>query len=64
MKNREGPKWKKFEELVAKVQREVSPEAIVTLNDKIRGKITRTVRQVDISINISVHVHACHVANH
>lgn len=49
-----SPKWKKFEELVAKIQGEFSPKAIVTLNDRIEGKITQTKRQVDISIRQNI----------
>jgi hypothetical protein len=48
------PKWKKFEELVAKIQEEFSPEAVVTLDDRIEGKITGTKRQVDISIRKNI----------
>lgn len=48
------PKWKKFEELVAKIQRDFSPGAIVTLDDRIEGIITETKRQVDISIRQNV----------
>ena len=44
------PKWKKFEQLVTKVQQDLSPQAIVTPNDKIEGKITGTKRQIDVSI--------------
>lgn len=43
-------KWKKFECLVAKVQQDLSPQAIVTANDKIEGKITGTKRQIDVSV--------------
>ncbi len=44
------PKWLKFEKLVAKLQQELSPNAIVTHNEKIIGQITGKERQVDISI--------------
>jgi len=44
------PKWKKFEELVAKIQRDLAPNADIKLNDKIRGTITGRIRQIDISI--------------
>lgn len=43
------PKWKKFEKLVAKIQEYLSPGAVVTHNDKIKGKSGR-LRQVDVSI--------------
>lgn len=49
-----SPKWKKFEELVAKIQGEFSPGAVVTLDDRIEGKITETKRQVDISIRQNI----------
>jgi len=48
------PKWKKFEELVAKIQRDLAPNAKVTLDDKIQGKLTERKRQVDISIRKKV----------
>lgn len=45
------PKWKRFEELVAKVQKDFCSEAAtVTVNDKIEGVITGVTRQIDISI--------------
>ena len=34
------PKWKKFEELVARIQQELAGDAVVTPNDKITGKRT------------------------
>jgi hypothetical protein len=45
----EIPKWKKFEELVAKVQRDLSPNANVEVNQRIKGK-SETLRQVDVVI--------------
>jgi len=44
------PKWKRFEELVKKVQEDLAPGALVTLDEKIEGKITGVKRQIDISI--------------
>ncbi len=44
------PKWKRFEELTAKIQKELTPDAAVTLDDKIAGKLSGTTRQIDISI--------------
>ncbi|MFX0202345.1 MAG: restriction endonuclease [Candidatus Hodarchaeota archaeon] len=44
------PKWKRFEKIVAKVQKDLASDASVTLDDRIQGKITNTKRQVDISI--------------
>jgi len=49
----EQPKWKKFEELVAKIQTELAGDAIVTPNDRIRGK-AGALRQVDVSIRKNV----------
>jgi hypothetical protein len=43
------PKWKGFEELVARIQGDLAGDATVTLNDKIVGK-SGVVRQIDISI--------------
>jgi len=43
-------KWKKFEKLVLKVQKDLAPNATVTRNDYIEGKITGRKRQVDISV--------------
>lgn len=50
----EQPKWKKFEELVAKIQMELAGDAVVTPNDRIRGKVTGIPRQVDVSIRKQV----------
>ncbi|MBN4080788.1 restriction endonuclease [Caldithrix abyssi] len=44
------PKWKRFEELVAKVQKTFVPDAKITLDDKITGVLSGVPRQVDISI--------------
>ena len=43
------PKWKGFEELVARIQADLAGDASVTLNDKIIGK-SGVVRQIDLSI--------------
>lgn len=43
-------KWLKFEELAVEIQRHLSSDAVVKHNDKMRGKITKKLRQVDISI--------------
>jgi Restriction endonuclease len=47
-------KWQKFEELAAEIQSKLSPESTVIHNDKIRGNITGTIRQIDISIRTKV----------
>ena len=46
----ESKKWKRFEELVKKVQEEMAPNAIVKLDDRIIGKETGIGRQIDISV--------------
>ncbi len=43
-------KWQQFEDLATDIQRELSPEATVTAQDKIRGKKSGAIRKVDISI--------------
>lgn len=48
------PKWKKFEELVARIQKDLAGDAVVTPNDKIPGKRTSILRQVDVSIRKNV----------
>ncbi|MFA5805818.1 MAG: restriction endonuclease [Melioribacteraceae bacterium] len=47
-------KWKRFEELVKKVQEELAPDAVVKLDDKIIGQETGTIRQIDISVRQSI----------
>ena len=45
------PKWKQFEELVAKIQRDLAgSNATVVHDDKIMGKRTGIERQIDVSI--------------
>lgn len=45
------PKWKRFEQLVADIQKDLAPEGfVVTPNDKILGQDTETMRQIDVSI--------------
>jgi len=44
------PQWRRFEKLVARVQRELSPQAQVTHNERIRGRKTGELRQVDVTI--------------
>ncbi|MBS2010576.1 MAG: restriction endonuclease [Cyanobacteria bacterium SZAS TMP-1] len=45
--------WRRFEELVADIQRELSPEATVTENDKIMGT-SGILRQVDVSVRTKI----------
>lgn len=48
------PRWRRFEKLVARVQRELSPQAQVTHNEMIRGRKTGEMRQVDVAIRTKV----------
>lgn len=48
--NKQDPKWKRFEKLTAKMQKDLSPEATVKHNDRILGKNTNSLRQVDVSV--------------
>lgn len=50
---KEKPKWKKFEEFVASIQKGLSPEATVSHDEKIIGK-SGTTRQIDVSIRQAV----------
>jgi hypothetical protein len=47
--SRQKPKWKGYEELVAKIQSDLAGDAEVKLNDKIVGK-SGAIRQIDVSI--------------
>jgi hypothetical protein len=48
-------KWKRFEQLDADIQKDLAPEGfVVTPNDKIMGKDTETMRQIDVSIRGNV----------
>jgi len=48
------PKWKRFEELVAKIQTDLAGDAVVTTNERIVGKVTGVLRQVDVTIRKNV----------
>lgn len=50
---KEKPKWKKFEEFVASIQKGLSPKATVSHDEKIIGK-SGTTRQIDVSIRQAV----------
>ena len=54
MSEAKTPKWKRFEQLVAKVQTAFSPDAQVTLDDKIVGKKSGIERQIDISVRRNI----------
>ena len=43
-------KWRRFEKLVAEVQRELAPGAVVTHDDHIKGFDSDTMRQIDVSV--------------
>ena len=43
-------KWRRFEELVAQIQCELAPNAIVTHDDKIKGQDSLELRQVDVTV--------------
>lgn len=47
-------KWRRFEKLVAKIQEELSPGAVVTHDERIPGRKSGTDRQVDVVIRQSV----------
>lgn len=44
------PKWRKFEELAAEIQRQLAPNAQVTTNERLPGRRSNTVRQIDICV--------------
>lgn len=50
---KEKPKWKKFEEFVASIQKNLSPDAKVVHDEKILGK-SGIMRQIDVAIRQSV----------
>lgn len=47
-------KWKRFEDLVASIQRQLAPSATVAQNEKIRGRRTGRLRDIDISVRQKV----------
>ena len=46
--------WKEFEILVAKIQKELAVDSIVTHNDKIIGRKSNQIRQIDVSIRSKI----------
>jgi len=44
------PRWKRFEKLVARIVATLSSNAVVTYDDKIPGKLSGVLRQIDVSI--------------
>jgi len=53
MKNSE-PKWRRFEKLVARVQEDLAPNAVVTHNNKIKGCDSSELRQIDVTVKQKV----------
>lgn len=47
-------KWKKFEQLVYDIQKELAGDAVVTLDDHIVGEDSKQKRQIDISIRRNI----------
>jgi hypothetical protein len=48
------PKWRRFEQLVARVQAAFAPDAQVTLDDKVFGKKSGVERQIDIAVRRNI----------
>ena len=44
------PRWKRFEKLVARIVATLSSDAVVTYDDKIPGRLSGVLRQIDVSI--------------
>src|SRR6266481_3693414 len=51
------PDWLDYQELVAAIYRDISPNAVVTHNDSILGLESRTKRQIDVSIRADLGGH-------
>ncbi len=47
-------RWKRFEKLAARMLATLSPQAGVVYNDSIRGKLSETDRQIDVSVRSQV----------
>ena len=54
MSEKGEPKWRRFEKLVAKVQRELAPNALVKHDDKIMGHDSGKLRQIDVTVKQKV----------
>lgn len=48
------PQWKEFEILVAKIQKELAADSVVTHDDKIIGRKSERMRQIDVSIRSKI----------
>lgn len=62
MTNTKEKKWKKFEKLVAGVQKSLAPNAQVIHNDKVQGKSSQTKRQIDISVRQNIGQYSLFIA--
>ncbi|MDP2641284.1 MAG: restriction endonuclease [Candidatus Yanofskybacteria bacterium] len=51
---KDNPKWKKFEALAAEIQKELSPQAKVEHDVKIKGEDSKVDRQIDISVRQNI----------
>ena len=47
-------KWLRFEKLVAKVQKELAPNAVITHDDHIKGHDSEKPRQIDITVKQNI----------
>src|SRR5215216_7546285 len=47
------PDWKGFERLAERIARDLRPDATVTWDDHLRGRISEATRQIDVSIRWS-----------
>jgi hypothetical protein len=54
MAEKGSKKWKRFEQLAAEIQREISPDAEVSTNQQIAGKRSGQSRQIDIVVKQKV----------
>lgn len=49
-------RWKSFEDLVAEIQRELAPNADVCTNQRILGRKSRVLRQIDVLVRHNEHL--------
>lgn len=54
MREKKEPKWRRFEKLVAKVQQDLAPNALVKHDDKIKGHNSGKLRQIDVTVKQKV----------
>jgi hypothetical protein len=45
-----NPEWEQLEILVAKIQKELAPDAVVSHNVKVKGLVTEELRQIDVLV--------------